>query len=309
MIFTDLLSKYGKELHSEFESILNLCFENQFHKGDLLLWKENGFIQEELLNFKTSDGKKFSPHVIGPGISGHSEFTHYDFINQYRHSNISNISYPGYLEKVKYSPEKKDEIDKLLSFENTSIQIEMLIYLKIWEADLMIKKLYELTRIINGETYDWYFSVAESSRDKSATGTRQDIIRKLIRDKIAPKTQFFSDWITSIYKTQIRNTIAHSNYSISGRTISLNNFIKEDPASQLHSLTFDEWHEIFHKLLLMHNEYLWLGNTINSIYADKFKKGEKIEILITEKNGKQYTHELDYRLEFNDWHYKINNNR
>jgi len=304
MIFKDLLIKYGKELHSEFELILKLCFENQFHYGDLLLWKENGFFQEELKNLKDSDGKKYNPHVIGPGTSGHSEYTHYEFINHYRHSNIYDISYAEYLEKVKYSPDKKDEIDKLHLFESTSIQIEMLIYLKIWEADLMIKKLYELARIINGETYDWYFSVMESSRDKSATGTRQDIIRNLIRDKLVSKTKFLSDWITSIYKTQIRNSIAHSKYSIAGRTISLNNYIKEDPASQLHSLSFDEWHVIFHKLLLMHNEYLWLGNTINSIYVDKFNNRERIEILITEKTGKQYAFELDYRVEFNDWHYK-----
>lgn len=197
MIFKDLLEKYQTDLHSEFESILKLCIENQFHPGDLLLWNENGFFKEELLTFKTSDGIKYNPHVIGPGASGHSEYTHYEFINQYRYSNISNISYTEYLEKVKYSQYKKDEIDKLYFFESTSIQIEMLIYLKIWEADLMIKKLYELARIINGESYDWYFSVAESSRDKSATGTRQDIIRNLIRDKLASKTIFFSHYLST----------------------------------------------------------------------------------------------------------------
>lgn len=115
-----------------------------------------------------------------------------------------------------------------------------------------------------------------------------------------------SHYIKSIYKTQIRNSIAHSNYSIAGRIISLNNYIKEDTSSQLHSLSFDEWHEIFHKLLLMYNEYLWLGKMISDIYAEKFKNGERIEVLITEKSGKQYTYELNYRAEYNDWHYKNN---
>lgn len=306
MIFKDLLIRYGEDLHSEFESILEQCFANQFHNGDLILWKENGFFQEELVNYRPASGARLNPHVIGPGITGHSEFTHYDFINQYRHSNISEFSHLEYLEKVNYSPDRKDEIDKFTAFESTSIQIEMLIYLKIWEADLIIKKLYELTRIINGETYDWYFSIAESSRDKSATGTRQDIIRKLIRDKIAAKSPFLSDWITSIYKTQIRNSIAHSNYSISGRIISLNNYIREDPSAQLHSLSFDEWHEIFHKLILLHNEYLWLGNTINEIYAKKALNGEKVEVLITDKAGEQFPFELEYRSKYNDWHYKNN---
>lgn len=306
MIFKDLLEKYSSDLHTEFEKLLDLGFKTQFHSSDLLLWKVNGFYQKELENFKPNKNTKLNPHVIGPGIEGHSEQTHYDFINQYRHSNISEFTFVEYLEKVKYDPNNKEEIDDLISFESISIQLEMLIYLKIWEADLIIKKLYELTRILNGEPYDWYFKISESSRDKNATGTRQEIIRKLIRDRLENTSPILKEWITSIYKTQIRNSIAHSNYLIIGRNINLNNYIENDPAAQLHSIVFNDWHEIFHKLLLLHNEYIWLGNTINNVYAEKFLNGEKIEILITEKDGKQYPLELDYRVEFKDWRYKQN---
>ncbi len=306
MIFKDLIEKFNNELHPEFEKILDLGFSNQCHPGEMLLWKINGFYDDSLAGIQPNEGRKFNPHVIGPGIEGHSEQTHYDFINQYRHSNISEIKFSEYLDRVKYTPEKKEEIDKIVSFESISIQIEMLIYLKIWEADLMIKKFYELARILNGEPYDWYFKVAESSRDKKSTGTRQEIIRKLIRDKFSGHSDFLKDWITSIYKTQIRNSIAHSNYSIIGRNINLNNYIKNDQAAQLNNFTFDEWHNIFHKLLILHNEYIWLGNTINEIYADKYLKGERIEILITEINGKQYTFELDYDENYKIWRYKRN---
>jgi len=306
MIFIDLIKKFSNELHPEFQEILTLGFTNQFHPSDMLLWKINGFYDDYLADMKPNEKTKLNPHVIGPGIEGHSEQTHYDFINQYRHSNFSEYNFTEYLKKVKYDPEKKEEIDKLISFESISIQIEMLIYLKIWEADLMIKKLYELTRILNGEPYDWYFRVAESSRDKNSTGTRQEIIRKLIRDKLDKRSDFLKDWITSIYKTQIRNSIAHSNYSIIGRNINLNNYIGNDQAAQLHNIEFDEWHNIFHKLLILHNEYIWLGNTINDIYAERYLNDEKIEILITEKNGKQYSFELDYDAKYKIWRYKRN---
>ena len=306
MIFIDLIKHFNNELHPEFQKILDLGFSSQFHPGDMLLWKINGFYDDYLAAIQPHEGTKLNPHVIGPGTKGHSEQTHYDFINQYRHSNISKNTFTDYLEKVKYDPEKKEEIDKLVSFESISIQIEMLIYLKFWEADLIIKKFYELTRILNGEPYDWYFKVSESSRDIDSTGTRQEIIRKLIRDKLDKRSDLLKDWITSIYKTQIRNSIAHSNYSIIARNINLNNYIKNDQAAQIRNIEFDEWHKIFHKLLLLHNEYIWLGNSINDIYANRFLDGEKIEILITEKNGKQYSYELDYDENYKTWGYKRN---
>ncbi len=304
MIFIDLIKKYNKELHPEFEKIFELGLKNQYYHTDLLLWKINGSFQENLVEAKPSKEKKWNTHVIGPGIEGFSDQTHYDFINQYRQSNVSKYSYDEYLKKVTYDPENIEEIDKLIHFESTSIQIEMLIYLKIWEADLMIKKMYELTRILNGESYNWYFKVAESSRDKNSNGTRQDIIRKLVRDKLSDSSPFLQEWISNIYKTQIRNSIAHSNYAIIGRNINLNNFIKDDPASQLHSLQFDEWHDIFHKLIVLHNQYIWLANTVNEYYASKVLSGEVIDILISERDGNQYSYELEYRAEYKDWSYK-----
>ncbi|WP_457616658.1 hypothetical protein [Lutibacter sp.] len=281
MIFKDLLEKYHSDLRSEFEKILDLGLKKQFYSGDLLLWKINGFYKKDLENFKSHENTKLNPHVIGTGIKGYSEQTHYEFINQYRHLAISEFTFVEYLEKIECGAGKK--IDDLILSESISIQLEMLIYLKIWEADLIIKKFYELTRILNGEPYDWYFKIAESSRDKNATGTRQEIIRKLIRNKLENTSPFLKEYINSIYRTQIRNSIAHSNYSITGRNINLNNYIKKDPAAQLHNIKFNDWHKIFHKLLLLYNEYIWLENRVNDIYVEKFSKGEKIEILVTEK--------------------------
>lgn len=303
MIFKDLLKDLSLVIHKEFQTIFDNCIKNQAHPGDAIIWKENGSYNE-IFNDFVSDGIKLSPYVIGPGIEGISDNTHYEFINQYRHSNISKSTHKEHLKNVEYNRERQSEIDEVIQFESMSIQIEMLIYLKLWEADLMIKKLYNLTRLLKGELFDWHFKIHETSRDRNGTGTRQEIIRKKVRDKLKESQPVLSQWITDSYKTQIRNSIAHSNYSISGRTISLNNFIKEDSASQIHCISFDEWHTIFHKSLLLHNQLIWLANSINDFYAEKYLNGEKILILTPKKENFNNTHELFYREEYKTWNYK-----
>jgi hypothetical protein len=68
---------------------------------------------------------------------------------------------------------------------------------------MIIKKLYQFTRALNGEFYDWYFKVSESKRDKTSTGTRQNIIRLKIRDKVKPISTVLFDMIKLVYKAQI----------------------------------------------------------------------------------------------------------
>ena len=50
-----------------------------------------------------------------------------------------------------------------------------------------------------------------------------------------------------------------------------------------------------------------MNNLINEQYARIAKEHENImEILITEKDGKQYPLYVEYRPEWNDWKYKQN---
>lgn len=306
MIFKDKLEEKGRLIKSEIDKLLDIAWKNQAHVGDLLLLHINGFYQEDTLIWNENHPEnKLNPHVIGPGSEGHSEQAHYSFIHKYRTTNISEYTYPEYLKLHEWTQERKEEIDKLVDIEETSIQLEMLIYLKFWEADMIIKKLYQFTRILNGEHYDWYFKICESNRDKLCTGTRQDIIRKKIRDKIKSHSKILYQVIKDTYKTQIRNSIAHSNYSFLGRNIHLNNFIKDDPHSNISSLSFDEWVDIFHNTIVLHNEYIRMNNLINEHYAQIAKKHNNImEILITEKDGKQYPLYIEYRPEWKDWGYK-----
>ncbi len=304
MIFKDMLSENAKKIDSEFSKLLEIAFHHSVHKGDLLLVYLNGFYDPKMLEWNERNSPKLNPHVIGVGQAGQSEGLHYEFIHKYRMENFHTLTHSEYLNQLVWSPEKKEDIEKLIFKEEHSIQLEMLIYLKVWEADLLIKRFYQLTRLLYGESYDWYFKISNSSRDAEANGTRQEIWRKKIRNRIRKYSPFLEDFIKETYKTQIRNSIAHSNYSFLGRNIHLNNFIKGDPASQLSVITFDEWAKIFHNTLLLHNQYIIFNNAIDLFYGNHAKSTNVVlPILVTEKDGTQYELPLEYRTEYNDWHF------
>lgn len=306
MIFTDILEEKSNLLGPEIDRLFDIAWKNQSHIGDLLLLHINGFYQDDILIWNNNPkNKRFNPHVIGPGYEGHSEFAHYKFIDKYRTTNIARFTFRQYLKELKWTQERRHIIDEYTETEEIGIQLEMLIYLKFWEADSTIKKLYQLVRILHGKPYDWNFKISESNRDKGATGRRQDIIILEIREKIKSFSDILYKLFKVTYKTQIRNSIAHSNYSFLGRNIHLNNFIKEDKHSQLQGLEFNEWIDLFHNTIVLHNEMIRMSNLINEAYGKLSEKnGNLMEILITEKSGKQYPKLLEYRPDRRDWTYR-----
>lgn len=305
MIFKDKLIEKESLLEPEFENLFNTALKNQDYPTDLLLVHINGFYNSEIDKCNEVSEKKFNPHVIGPGPEGHAEDTHYRFINNYRHSYIYKETYPAFLKLIEDYKADNGKYDELINLEELSIQLEMLVYLKLWESDSIIKKFYQLAKLLNGERYDWYFKIADSSRDTDSTGVRHEIIRKLIRDGISAICPVLSDTIRNTYKSQIRNTIAHSKFHFLGRSILLNTYIEKDEASQLKSLTFDDWYEIFHNTLMIQNQYIGLDTRINRHFGGEALKNENtLPIRITEKSGETYELAVIYRPEFEDWHYK-----
>lgn len=306
MLFKDILNKKTSELKTEFDLLFNDILKNQTHDGDMLLIRVNGFYNPEVHTW-TNLSEKLSPYMIGPNKEGHSDFLHYEFIHNYRTIGIVNLNHPDYLKQHRWSPDRQKEIDEIVGQESMTIQLEMLVYLKIWEADFFIKKLYQLTRLSLGEPYDWHFRISESNRDKEATGTREKIIRKLIRDKIEKKYPKIYQAIKNAYRTQIRNSIAHSKYSFLGRNIHLNNFIQNDPASQLISLTFDEWIEMFHDTMVIYNLIICLFNQVDKLYEKKaFENKLLMEVRVSRLDPEERIeyYLLKYRPEWKDWHWK-----
>lgn len=302
MLFKDKIIKAKEELEPEVVRIIQLAWENQSHKSDLLIWLLNGFYDPSVINFSTPE-KKLSPYVFGPSNEGWSEDTHYQFIQIYR-DQLNEMPYEEYKKLHIWSIDRQIEINELCKREAITVQLEMLVYLKFWEADMIIKKLYQLTRILHGEHYDWHFRIQESSRDKSATGKRHDIIREL-RDRLEKISFPIYSLIKKCYKTQYRNSIAHSNYSIHSRYIHLNNFIAGDQHSQENSISFDHWVDIFSKTIIIHSEYIHMKNLVRKLYEELALSGTReIGLRITEENGRQYEAPVCFREGYNDWVWK-----
>lgn len=301
MLFTDILQKKRDLLTEEFDKLFDEVLNKQAHIGDLLLVSENGSYKP---NHITNPAiPKMSPFIIGPLSEGHSFNDHYDFIHKYRTSAVANLSHEEYLEKLKWDPERSVEIEKAVDDESFTIQMEMLIFLKVWEADYFIKQLYQIVRLLKGEPYDWQFSIAVSNRDKEATGTREKIIRNKIRDPLEQDFPNIYKAIKDTYKTQIRNSIAHSNYSFQNRNIHLNNKIDGDPHNQLVYVEFDEWIDLFHNTMVIYNQLLRKMNDTRLFYADfESKHGGYTEIKTTVKKrdeeGKDTEEVLYYALKY-----------
>jgi hypothetical protein len=303
MLFTDILNKKTQELQPEFDKLFDDILKNQTHDGDLLLTRINGFYYPEANNWDNTLVK--NSYMIGPNTEGHSDHWHYKFIHNYRQNAIANVSYEDYLKKFEWSEARAKEIEVLTESEATSIQLEMLIYLKIWEADLFIKKLYQLTKLSLGEPYDWHFKIKESSRDTSnTTGKREEIIRLKIRDRIKDKYPNLFAAIKNAYKTQIRNSIAHSNYYFIGRYIHPSNFIKNDAASQIQVLSFNEWIDMFHDTMVIYNQLIRFSHLIDNVYSKAAHDNNLLfEVRLNRIDPIEKTeyYILKYRPEFNDW--------
>lgn len=303
MIFKDKLKDVHNSLATEFEKLFKLAWDNQSFPTDLLLIVANGWHDPSLEGMKTSKGKPMSQYVVGPGSEGHSDETHYTFIHDYRQK-FSEYSLEEYLKLHVWSSERREEIDALLSEEEMTIHLETLVYLKIWEGDFFIKRWFQFVQALNGESYDWHFKIQNSNRDVG-NGTRQDLIRKQIRDRIKPFSEPIFDSFKTAYQTQIRNAIAHSNFSFLGRNMHLHNYVKEDPASQLHNLEFDNWIEMFHTTLVLHNFSIWLKDRINTVYAQMFEHNpESALIRITKEDGTETFYPLMYIPEREKWTWK-----
>ncbi len=307
MIFKEIITKKGNQLKLVFDELFELVIKNQIHSGDLLLVNENGFYNPDVYNWNNLD-RKFLPYSIGPNKEGHSENVHFKFIDGYRKTYECKLSHEQYLKEIKWDPENREKIEEFIFQEELLIQLEMLVYLKIWEADSFIKRFYQLARLLNKEEYDWHFKIAESSRDRNCTGTRQEIIRKKVRNKFEKKIPGLYSAIKKSYNTQIRNSIAHSKYSFLSRYIHLNNFIESDVSSQLKAIKFDDWIDMFHETMILYNEYTRFINRTNSYYADIARKNDnlvEIQINMKEPEEKVIYKFMEYRPEWNDFKIKI----
>lgn len=303
MLFKEILDTKYKELRPHFEQLYQLILKKQTHESDLLLVHLNAFYNPEVHTWDNLE-EKMSPYMFGPNHEGHSEHTHHDFIGQYVKHNMADKPLSEHLKSLEYSESRRKEIDALNFDEAISIQTEMLIYLKIWESDTLIKKFFQLANLLTGNAYDWHYKLMTTSREKGTTGSRDVIIRNKIRDKFKSDVPRLYDAFKNTYNFQIRNSIAHSQYSILGRHIQLNNYVKDDKYAQLHGQSFEEWIDRFHETLVVYTLYHELLESINNNYGVVASQmGNAVPIRITRKDPVEEIEYMviHYREFFKDW--------
>jgi len=301
MLFKNVLDEKYRTMIPIFNDLLEMALNNQTHVGDLLLLHENAGYNKEYLKH---DNLGYPPdfYVIGLQVEGHSDITHYNFIGDYVNKS-SKIIQNDYLDLVKYDKDRVEEINDLEQKETMSVQIEMLIYIKIWESDTFIKKMYQLARVINGEDYDWHFKV--KGHDKKDTGgfTRSVLLNNHIINRFEHTLPKLHRYLYNSYNTQIRNAIAHSQYFIVGRNITFNNHRSNNVDSMSH-ITFDNWCTLFHETIMLYSMFNDFLNKVNNIYYDLSQEnGKSIETRINRTYPIKETKffRLYTRDHFKDW--------
>jgi hypothetical protein len=298
MLFNEILKAKYEELAPLFDDLFDLAINNQTHSGDLLLVMENGFLTEEP---DTEEADKFKLfYNIGPNMEYHCETANHDFIRQYVRS-VVDMSYDEYKKLHEYTQERSEEIKELQFVEGNSIQVEMLIYLKIWEGETFLKKIYQVSQLITGNDYDWHLKIAFGKSEQGSMPRRQLInVLKLNLQKGLPA---FYDVIERIHRSHLRNAVAHSQYALLGRNILLDNQKPGRPDSDYH-ISFDEWVDIFHETLTIFTLYEMFFARVRTHYFEAAKEFNlKKEVRITRRfpMPKQFHILLYSRDFFEDW--------
>lgn len=239
MLFDEYLVKYKSEIKIAVKELLTKAIKNQTHEGDLFLINLHGFFQKEIEEAKVSNPSlNLSPYVFGPGHEAYEEDQASNRFYFRLRSNINNGDRAKFYEYKKTDNSWEDE-------RNMIVQLEMYMYLKFWESDMILKKLTQLTRLANKEYYKWELSF-------KSTSARGEFIRNKIIEKIRTICPSFHALINQLYDQQLRNAIAHSQYYFMGDNLILSNQgVNEISNRRLY--TIDEWDILMNKFVLFYD--------------------------------------------------------
>jgi hypothetical protein len=298
MLFNEILKQKYDKLSPLFEELFELAIKKQTHSGDLLLVMENALLTEEPDPEDHDRIKLF--YNIGPGMDFHCETANHNFIKQYIRG-VTGMPYQEYKALHTHTADRSKEIDEIVFEESNTIQIEMLIYLKIWEGEAFLKKMYQVSRLITGADYDWHLTIP-LNRKKEGSMERFEILKEL-KQNLQEGLPALHEVINRVHKSQLRNAIAHSQYAMLGRSITLNNLKKGNPDHR-HGFDFDEWVDIFHDTLTIYTLYEVFFEKVKQYYYESAKEfNKKKEVRVTRRfpEKKQFHIVLHTREYFKDW--------
>jgi hypothetical protein len=190
MLFEETINKYKDEVEKAIDQLFVEAFKNQVNKTDLLLVLENGLKKD----YPESSLKrlKISPYQIGPDKIGFRYDTFYQFINYYRQ---------GIRSKDEFIKEFEDDKTKD-SFFAFYRDFQLLLYMKFWETDLILRRLSNLSNLAQTKPYFWEYS-------QKVFNARRNLIKAEIQKPIEQICPLFYQLIEDIYSNQIRHAVAH----------------------------------------------------------------------------------------------------
>lgn len=216
---------------------------------------------------------ELNPYVIGVGEEGWAAKTQYEYFNFHR------LTFVHQKPREHFIKEEIQLNDGLGEY-HINIQQEMLVYLKFWESDFILKQLYNLShRLLHGSHYDWHIDLRKSGR--------KNLIENQIIDSCKRKSPKFHSYISSAYNRQIRNAVAHSQFYLIDDRIHFNN---HDPSDNhcLKVLKIVEWERFFHRTIAFYNSLIGCSIRYELDFKEKARKNESgISLRVTKLNKEE----------------------
>jgi hypothetical protein len=243
MLLSESINKYKPKVKEAIDELFSAAFTNQKFDNDLVLILANGtktdYPEETLKRLNISN------YQIGHDFVHFRYSTFFDFFTQYK----------------RLRNEEEYELIQDKQLYKTMIQMQLLAYMKFWETDLILKRLYNLARLSQGKEFLWDIPQKELNE-------RRRLVKDEIQNPIKGLCPIFSDFIEDVYSRQLRNAIAHSQYYIMYSNIYLTNK-DENKFYILNGISFERWDEIYTKVILMHNYMIDNFNKYFDFYKNK----------------------------------------
>jgi len=252
MVFVETLKQQSSVVKAAVDELFDAAHRNQKYDTDILIVIIHGFYNDSYKEY--FERNKLSLYTFGPEHVGYSLDTFYEFFHSYRTKTFSRPKFYKAL-KTKKTKENVEHLERL------SFNLELLIYLKFWESDLLLRQLYNLANLACGKHYEWDFKVVKG---------RQSLIRRHIQAPLKEACPKFYNLIEETYSAQIRNAIAHSKYYFLGRNLQLAN-TDDRTNDNLVNISFEDWEIRFHKVLLIYNFIIMNIEKYNKEYQDEVK--------------------------------------
>lgn len=285
MIFSETINQYNSQVESAVDELFQNAEMCQKNENDILAVYIHAFLDHR--HAKHYVENNISEFVFGPDTVGLCKNRFYEFFEIYRHQIQSRKQFETQLKRDKTLAELQERI---------SIDQELMIYLKFWESDLILRQLYNLKNLSLGAEYEWDFSLKKFRMKKK-------LIEKDIIDPLRKTCPRFSKLIDEVYSSQIRNAVAHSKYYFVNRNLRLAN--KDDSNEyKLYNIPFDDWEVLFQKVLLLYNHIIKNFNRINTEHAKRAEEmhyGLALKIPKRNANGAFKLQWLKYDPIFNRW--------